>query len=305
MRMPGYWVFSVLTLNIQCLHHRVSELLSDGLLGCYIWSYNGFVPTYQGTCCLHLQDAWIWLWCAYLWIGILEYALRYWRIGEVLKLNIHQPLRRVLSDSPETVVGIELPFLFVMVSAGAVLRREEMKRRKLRIGKALGSNHVPSLLSFSIPSNPLAVIGWKVLVTCLRATVPPPFHGCSSFQLCLSIRLYVESVLTPQFVKATRNWYQSPVQRTRVLLCSLCPTTVYFMYGRWIAFQFGICCFLPSILQIKTYKRNNLLVLNAASLEIWGVREHGVGIITKEMKWLEYVAVSVIRSNVNVFTKYY
>jgi hypothetical protein len=77
------------------------------------------------------------------------------------------------------------------------------------------------------------------------------------------------------------------------------------MYGRWSAFQFCICCFLPNILQIKTYKRNNLLVLNVGGVAIWGVREHGVEVITKETKWLEYVAVSVIRSVVNVFTKYY
>jgi hypothetical protein len=40
-------------------------------------------------------------------------------------------------------------------------------------------------------------------------------------------------------------------------------------------------------------------------VEIWGVREHEVEVVTKEAKWLEYVAVSVIRSFVNVFTKYY
>jgi len=181
-----------------------------------------------------------------------------------------------------------------------------MKRSKLRIGKALGSNHVPSLLSFSIPSNPLAVIGWEVLVTCLRTTAtPPPFHGCSSqcSQLCLSICFYIESVLTPEFVKATHEWYQTSLRHTHVLLCSLCSTTVYLMYGRRSAFQFGICHFLHNILQIKTYKRNNLLVLYAVRVDIWDVREHGVEVITKETKWLEYVAISVIRSFVNVFTK--
>ena len=40
-------------------------------------------------------------------------------------------------------------------------------------------------------------------------------------------------------------------------------------------------------------------------VENWGLREHGVEVITKETKWLEYVAVSVITSFVSVFAKYY
>jgi len=77
------------------------------------------------------------------------------------------------------------------------------------------------------------------------------------------------------------------------------------MYGWRSAFQFGICRFLPNVLQTKTYERNNLLVLYAVRVEIWGVREHGAEVITKETKWLEYVAISIIRGFVNVFSKYY
>jgi hypothetical protein len=63
--------------------------------------------------------------------------------------------------------------------------------------------------------------------------------------------------------------------------------------------------FLPKVLQTKTYKRNNLLVLCAVRVEIWGVREHGAEVITKETKWLEYMTINVIRGFVNVFSKRY
>jgi hypothetical protein len=39
-------------------------------------------------------------------------------------------------------------------------------------------------------------------------------------------------------------------------------------------------------------------------IEICGVRQHEVEVITKEAKWL-VCAVSIIKSFVNVFTKYY
>jgi hypothetical protein len=57
-----------------------------------------------------------------------------------------------LFGSQETVWGIDLPFLSIMESDGAVVGEGLEREAGLRNGKALGSNHVPALLSFSIHS---------------------------------------------------------------------------------------------------------------------------------------------------------
>jgi hypothetical protein len=66
--------------SLRCSATEHSVLVSYRFRFVKWWSsgsYNGFVPTFQGTCYLHLQGVWIWFWSMYLWIVILEYAVRH------------------------------------------------------------------------------------------------------------------------------------------------------------------------------------------------------------------------------------
>lgn len=138
-----------------------------------------------------------------------------------------------------------------------------MKRRKLRIGKTLGSNHVP-LLSFSIPSNPLAVIGWEVLVTCLRATVPPLPRLFKQVLSALPWRMLLHRISSYTGVCKSHTQVVSVITPALTCCCAACVQQLHVLCTA------GGALFSPvsavsytTFYKLKTCKRSNLLVLYA------------------------------------------